>query len=200
MCILQFNRAINRDLTLTYAASNDRILSGTGGVRPVMGDAVYSMERSGLKDNLAMATAPVIDDTPIEGELSDFEPVKVELASGSDLEPLWDQLVRDHHYLSYQNLLGHRLKYFAFMGDRPVSALSWSAPALKLAARDCFIGWSTEQRRRYLRRVACNSRFLVMPWVRVPNMASQVLALNIARLPSDWLRGFGHRLMLVELC
>jgi hypothetical protein len=198
MCVLQFNRAINRDLTLANTASHGRILSYTGGVRPVIGDAVYRMKRSGLKHNVAMATVPAMDGTAIAGELGDFDPVKVDLISGSDLEPLWDQLVRDHHYLGYQNLLGHRLKYLAFIGDRPVAALSWSAPALKLAARDCFIGWSAEQRRRHLEQVACNSRFLVMPWVRIPNMASRVLALNIARLPLDWQRSFGHRLMLVE--
>jgi SRSO17 transposase len=155
------------------------------------------MKQYGLH-NPAIVAAPVVDEGPMEGELGCFGPVQVELISGSGLEPLWDQLVHDHHYLSYHNLLGHRLKYFAFIGSRPVAALSWSAPALKLGARDSFIGWSAEQRRHHLGQVACNSRFLVMPWVRIPNMASKVLALNIARLPPDWKRSFGHRLMLLE--
>lgn len=196
--MLHFNRAINRGLAHAFAAGNDRVSVGTRVVRSVNEDAVYSMKQDGLKRRSAAIGANVMDDAPIEGELGDFDPVRVEMISGSDLEPLWDQLVRDHHYLSYRNLLGHRLKYFAFIGDRPVAALSWSAPALKLAARDCFIGWSDEQRRRHLEEIACNSRFLVMPWVRIPNLASRVLALNIVRLPSDWWRSFNHRLMLVE--
>ena len=104
-----------------------------------------------------------IDKTLISGKLKDFAPIAVQAVSGSDWEPLWDQLVRNYHYLSYQKLLGHRLKYIAFMNGRPVAALSWSAPALKLAARDCFIGWSVEQRRRHLKQIAGNSRFLVLP-------------------------------------
>ncbi len=194
---MQFNRAIDRGLSLGSTAGSVQVLAGAGVLRPDIGDAVCRMKHPKLNHSLPLV-APVIDQTPIVGELADLEPVKVELISGSELEPLWDQLVRDHHYLSYQNLLGHRLKYFAFIGDRPVSALSWSAPALKLAARDCFIGWSAQQRRRHLEQVACNSRFLVMPWVRIPNMASKVLALNIARLPLDWRHSFGHRLMLAE--
>ncbi len=139
-----------------------------------------------------------IDRTPMTGDLKDFDPVAIELVSGTDWERLWDELVKKYHYLGYQRLLGHSLKYLAFIHERPVAALSWSAPALKLAARDCFIGWSAEQRKRHLKEVAGNSRFLVMPWVRIPNMASHVLAQNIVRLPVDWQRQFNQRLLLLE--
>ena len=84
------------------------------------------------------------------------------------------------------------------MEDRPVAALSWSAAALKLAARDCFIGWSAAQRKRHLHQVISNSRFLVMPWVQIANLASHVMALNIARLATDWQKHFNHRLLLLE--
>jgi len=130
--------------------------------------------------------------------LSDFCPATVEPISGSGWEPLWDRWVSRHHYLGYQRLLGHRLKYFAFFKDRPVAALSWSAPALKLAARDRFIGWSPRQRKRHLSQLAANSRFLIMPWVQIPNLASHVMALNIARLAADWRRHFNHQLLLLE--
>ncbi|MFH0728605.1 MAG: IS701 family transposase [Pseudomonadota bacterium] len=139
-----------------------------------------------------------IDTNPISGELRAFAPVVVELVSRSPWEPLWDQLVENHHYLSYRNLLGHRLKYLSFIENRPVAALSWSAPALKLTARDCFIGWSSSQRKRHLHQVVGNSRFLIMPWVRIPNLASHVMALNIGRLDADWQRHFSHRLLLLE--
>jgi SRSO17 transposase len=139
-----------------------------------------------------------IDTTPLIGELSDFAPIVIEMISGSAWEPLWDQLVEKYHYLSYRNLLGRRLKYLAFLEKRPVAALSWSAPALKLAARDRFIGWSSSQRKGHLYQVAGNSRFLIMPWVRIPNLASHVMALNIGRLDADWHRHFNHKLLLLE--
>ena len=104
-----------------------------------------------------------IDTDLISGTLSDFAPVEIEMICGSNCDPVWNQLVNRHHYLGFQRLLGHRLKYFAFIQDRPVAALSRSAPALKLGQRDCFIGWSTDQRKRHLHQVVANSRFLIMP-------------------------------------
>jgi len=172
--------------------------AGDGIVRPITYNTFYFMERSKFKYDFAPKSSSVIDTEPISGNLNELPPVTVELVSRTDLESLWDQLVSSYHYLGYQNLLGHRLKYFAFMKDRPVAALSWSAPALKLSARDCFIGWSPAQRKRHLNQVASNSRFLVMPWVQVHNLASQVLGLNIARLREDWQQHFNHRLFLLE--
>ena len=81
------------------------------------------------------------------GSLKSLRPITLELVSGSDLEPVWDYLVKQYHYLGYQKLLGHRLKYLALVGEHPVAALSWSAAALKIGVRDRFIGWSEEQRK-----------------------------------------------------
>jgi SRSO17 transposase len=107
-------------------------------------------------------------------------------------------LVRGYHYLGYQRLLGHRLKYLAFLQGRPVAALSFSAPALALRVRDQYIGWSPAQRRAHRDRLVNNSRFLIPPWVAVKNLASHVLARAVARLPGDWEARFGTRLWLVE--
>lgn len=150
------------------------------------------------KNELVSAAAMDIDTTPMSGNLSDFPPVRMELASGSEWESLWDRLVEKHHYLGYRKLLGRRLKYIAFLENRPVAALSWSAPALKMAARDRFIGWSPIQRKRHLHQVAGNSRFLIPPWVRIKNLASHVMAANIVRLGADWFEHFNHRLLLLE--
>jgi SRSO17 transposase len=134
----------------------------------------------------------------VEGSLKSFRPVRLELVSGSDWEPLWDDLVKEYHYLGYQRLFGHRLKYLAFLGGHPVAALSWSAAAWKVGTRDLFIGWSEDQKRTYLDRVANNSRFLILPWVRIPHLASHVLSLNIRRLPKDWEQEFHQSLWLLE--
>jgi SRSO17 transposase len=163
-----------------------------------MDGVIYFMRRPNHNNDLIPDIPVDIETTAISGKLSDFPPVKVELASDSQWEPLWDQLVARFHYLGYRNLLGRRLKYIAFLENRPVAALSWSAPALKMAARDCFIGWSSAQRKRHLHQVAGNSRFLIPTWVKIKNLASHVMALNIARLVSDWMLHFNHRLLLLE--
>ena len=135
---------------------------------------------------------------PLVGALGSVAPVRLELVSQSPLEPLWDELVRAHHYLGYRKLLGHRLKYLAFAGDRPVAALSWSGAARKLRVRDCVVGWSDEQRKAHLKHVVCNSRFLILPWVYIPNLASHVLAANVRRLRQDWVDHFSDELWLLE--
>ena len=81
-----------------------------------------------------------IDTEPLYGPVHTLSPITVEVARQSN-EELWDDLVRSHHYLGYQKLLGRRLKYLAFMGKRPVAALSFSAPA-PAGVRDRYIGWS----------------------------------------------------------
>ena len=135
---------------------------------------------------------------PLHASLREVQPLSVELVSCTEREPLWDLLVREFHYLGYQKLLGHRLKYLALSRGRPVAALSFSAPALKLRVRDCFIGWSENQRKKHLGQFANNSRFLILPWVRVPHLASHILGLTIKELKKDWRRLFNAELLLLE--
>lgn len=198
VCMFQFNRAIDSGYGFMFDNFPEEkvLVAGVGGICPQKLNRFYIMKQSEI--NRYLRAENPYEKERITGELKDFDPIAVQLVSGTDWEIVWDQLVRDYHYLGYQKLLGYRLKYLAFINNRPVAALSWSAPALKLAARDRFIGWSTKQRKRHLKQIAGNSRFLVMPWVRIPNMASHVLALNIARLSLDWQRQFNARLLLLE--
>lgn len=196
--MVHFNRAIDRGYGLMFDNfSAERVLlAGAGGICPEHVSTFYAMKQSEIKRHVV--SEDLYGKARITGELKDFNSITLDLVSGTDCELVWDKLVRNYHYLGYQKLLGHRLKYLAFINNRPVAALSWSAAALKLATRDCFIGWSVKQRRRHLKLVAGNSRFLVMPWVRIPNMASHVLGRNIARLPVDWEQHFKDRLLLLE--
>jgi len=155
------------------------------------------MLRFGSQLRIAPDESP-FDTSPIQGELRTGAPVTVEVASHSPRESLWDRLVRGYHYLGYQKLLGHRLKYLALLQGQPVAALAFSAPARVLRVRDQWIGWSAAQRKVHLDRVVSNSRFLIPPWVTVHNLASHVLARTLARLPQDWAARFGTRLWLVE--
>ena len=139
-----------------------------------------------------------LDSSPLHGAVHFLPPITVHVAGQPDQELLWDELVRRHHYLGYQKLLGHRIKYLAYIEDRPAAALSFSAAALKLRVRDKFIGWSAQERKTNLDRIANNSRFLILPWVEVKNLASHVLAKTLSRLSRDWEERFGKRLWLVE--
>ena len=197
---MRINRAIDRGCGFRICASTGFEVwsAGGGNLCPATDDTFYCMGTSKYQYGHKQKFSRFIDTDPIAGELRNWLPVTVELVSGSDLESLWRQLVSSYHYLGYQNLLGHRLKYLAFIKDRPVAALSWSAPALKLSARDCFIGWSAVERKRHLSQLACNSRFLMMPWVEVRHLASHVMARNIGRLKTDWEQKFNHRLLLLE--
>lgn len=199
--MVKINRAIDRGID----SLDIEILSGkttfcsTDPLRPVNTEVLSTTMQQTKIDNEIIAEYPAqIRAKPIADQLHSLPAVSVKLISESNLEPLWDQMVRSYHYLGYQKLIGHRLKYLALIEDHPVAALSWSAPALKLAARDQFIGWSGAQRKRHLNQLASNSRFLIPPWVKIPNLASHVLSLNIAQLKNDWQQHFNKQLLVLE--
>jgi SRSO17 transposase len=140
-----------------------------------------------------------INREPLISDIKDLLPsIFLEMASNTIHEPLWDCLVGNYHYLGYRKLLGHRIKYLAFANNRPVAAFSWSAPALKLRFRDKFIGWSDEQRKRHLKRIANNTRFLIPDWIHVPHLASHLLSRCIQRLKRDWQKHFNYSLWCLE--
>ena len=139
-----------------------------------------------------------IDSSPLCCELSKLLPIRIVRVCGGEEERLWDSLVRQYHYLGYRKMVGCHLKYLAFHGQRPIAALGWRAAALKLEVRDCFIGWSDEQRRRHIHRIANGNRFLILPWVQVRFLASYLLGRNIKAVVQDWQQVYGHRLLLVE--
>ena len=195
---MAFSRAIGRGLSFgdSYLPEQNMAFGNRGIVRSMTGkdfDTIPVISES----QPSFWPSPFLTE-PLRGPLQSFAPVKLEGVSQSPSEPLWDSLVRQYHYLGYQNLLGHRLKYLAFIQDRPVAALSFSAPALKLRVRDRYIGWSAEQRKFYLNHLANNSRFLILPWVQIPHLASHVLALSIRRVKQDWERHFQIPLWLLE--
>lgn len=110
----------------------------------------------------------------------------------------FDSLIETEHYLKNSRLVGEQLRYVAHVEGEWVALLSWSAASYHLEARDTWIGWSNEQRRRRLRLLANNSRFLILPGVDCPNLASRVLALNTARLSADWEHAYAHPVLAVE--
>ncbi|WP_051318378.1 MULTISPECIES: ISAs1 family transposase [Cohnella] len=113
-------------------------------------------------------------------------------------EAQWNTLMRTHHYLGFRQLVGESIKYVAEIQGRWVALLGWGTAAFKCSCRDQWIGWSKEQQWSRLLFIANNLRFLILPGVHIPNLASKVLSLNVKRLSADWVAVHGHPLILVE--
>lgn len=139
-----------------------------------------------------------IDQTPIKSKLANLEPVELRLVRNTKLEPLYNSLVQEHHYLGFRQIVGNHLKYIAFIGDRPVACLGWGSAAWSVKSRDAFIGWDKKTKENNLHFVANNTRFLILPWVVVKFLASKILALNAKRISDDWLKVYNQPLYLLE--
>ena len=137
--------------------------------------------------------APVLmDTTPMECRLADIQPLEFQQVRRTGDEPLFNSLLEEHHYLGYEQPVGEHLKYLVWAEGRPLACLAWSSAPRHLGSRDRYIGWSGEARRRNIRFIAYNTRFLILPWVAVPNLASYILSRMAARLSTDWERIYGH--------
>ena len=132
--------------------------------------------------------------------LSVIQPVSLEVIRyGTASALLFDGLLAQHHYLGYAYPIGANVRYLMRDGTGRVLACAvWSSAALKVKSRDAWLGWSAEQRMTGLCRLANNTRFCVLPWVRVPHLASHLLGLMVRRLRVDWLSATGNTLALVE--
>ena len=139
-----------------------------------------------------------IDTTLVECSLKDLCEIRLVMVSGSSLEPVWNTLVREHHYLGHQKMFGRRMKYLAVAQDRPIGALGFKSASIRLEARDCFIGWSEQQRKKYLKNIVNNSRFLIPEWIRVPNLASYLLGRAVRAVIGDWYQRYGYPVLLLE--
>jgi hypothetical protein len=139
-----------------------------------------------------------IDRRPIEGQLSTIKPLWFKQVRRTDAETLFNSLLAQYHYLGYTQPVGEHLKYIVYSQDRPIACLSWSSAARHIGCRDRFIGWTQRQRRVNLHLMAYNSRFLILPWVRVPHLASHILGRMSRILPTDWQATYHHRVYYLE--
>lgn len=137
----------------------------------------------------------------LAGALKAFGPVELEPVLSAADGALWREWMQRYHYLGYRIPFGAHLRYFVrVLAPQParVGALQFSSPAWRMAARDGWIGWGEAARRRNLQQVVNNSRFLILPWVRIRNLASSALALAARRLPADWEERYRIRPLLLE--
>ena len=139
--------------------------------------------------------AVLIDTTPLKMPLGALGAIEIQLVRRTADEPLFESLMEEFHYLRYEQPVGEHLKYLVWAQGRPVACLAWSSAPRHLASRDRFIGWSGEARRRNIRYLAYNTRFLILPWVEVPHLASHILG----RMARQISRGLGAHLRAPDL-
>ena len=143
--------------------------------------------------------APVLlDTTPITGTLGALQPIELEQVRRTGDEPLFNSLMEHYHYLGYEQPVGEHLKYLGWAEGRPIACLAWSSAPRHLGSRDRYIGWNAEARRRNIRFLAYNTRFLILPWVQVPHLASHLLGKMTRALSGDWERMYGHPIYFAE--
>jgi Domain of unknown function (DUF4338) len=136
---------------------------------------------------------------PIDSTLRMLEPVWVVPAQSPEELALFDWLLWRYHYLPFSGAVGENIKYLVFDGRaRPLACLLYGAAAWKLAVRDQLIGWSKPQREINLCYVVNNQRFLILPWVRVKNLASYLLSASLSMLSAHWQLKYGHPIYLAE--
>jgi hypothetical protein len=137
-------------------------------------------------------------DTDVNDPVHLLPRIRLEMAVGSQALSLWREYIERYHYLGYTSLPGAQIRYFIYAEDKLLALISFSAAAWKTAPRDQFIGWNREQREKNLQYVINNSRFLILPWVRSPNLASKILSTTAQQLPRDWLDRYAYQPVLLE--
>ena len=166
------------------------------------GEVVLPARRAGVRSRMAAQRWEGIHDRPLRcdlAELGQIELVSVSARDDRELSRLWNDLLAGYHYLGYTPLVGAQQRYLiASEHHGYLGALGFSAAARRVAARDHWIGWSDAVRAEHLRRVVCNSRFLILPWVHVRNLASRVLGLARRRVVRDWQQRYGYAPVLLE--
>lgn len=154
-----------------------------------------AQRRSPLKSKLTEFT---IDKNPITSELKTIEPIYLEIARAGIELKRWKQYVNEYHMLGYKQVFGSRLSYFIKSGDMILGCVQFSASSWALSSRDEWIGWTVQDRKQRLHLIVNNSRFLILPWVNVKNLASKVLSIAIKQIQADWLREYCYAPVLLE--
>jgi hypothetical protein len=136
--------------------------------------------------------------TPITVALGDLALIELRQVRRTPEEKLFNGLIRQYHYLGYTNPVGEHLKYLVYAGDRLLACFAFSSAPYAIDCRDIFLGWSSEARERNRHLLAYNSRFLILPWIRVPHLASHLLGRIARSISSDWQKVYNHPIFWLE--
>jgi hypothetical protein len=157
--------------------------------------------RREMRNPLARRSAPAlvsVEAAALQASLAEIRPLEFRQVRRTPQEALFNSLIEHHHYLAYTQPVGEHLKYLVFARGRPIACLAFSSAARHLGSRDRFIGWDKQARLKNIGLLAYNTRFLVLPWVRVPHLASHILGRMGRMLSADWQRLYGHPIYYLE--
>jgi len=140
----------------------------------------------------------IIDQSLVDSKLSDIKPLRFCQVRRTGLEKLFNSLIEHYHYLGYCHPVGEQLKYIVYSQQRPIACLAWSSAPRHIGCRDRFIGWSAHSRKAHIHLLAYNSRFLILPWVRVGYLASHILARMAKIVCQDWQAIYRHPIYYLE--
>src|SRR5881409_3207738 len=146
----------------------------------------------------ALTTTAEIDTTPLCCNLSEIRPLAFRQVRRTPEEGLFNVLLERYHFLTYTQPVGEHVKFLVYAVGRPIACLAWSSAPRHLGPRDRFIGWSAEARRKNIRYLAYNTRFLILRWVEVPHLASHILGRMARILSEEWERVYGHPVYFLE--
>ena len=141
-------------------------------------------------------TAPKLSPVVISPEK--FSDLQLFPVLKKDDSHLWNEYIQRYHYLGYAPIPGDQIRYIAKFHQQEVAMLSFRAAVWKTAPRDQFIGWNIQQRKRNLHLIINNARFLILPWVKSPNLASRLLSMISKRVKDDWQQLYGYSPVLME--
>jgi len=144
------------------------------------------------------APVPLLRWTPLEGPVSALRPLVIRQVRRTREEALFDSFIETHHYLGYTRPVGEHLKHLIWARGVPIACLAWSSAPRHIGARDRFIGWTQQTRRRNVHLLAYNTRFLILPWARVPHLASHILGLIARQVSADWEQLYQHPIWFLE--
>ena len=146
----------------------------------------------------APASGRLLEVVPLECDLAQLGPLEIRQVRRTAEEGLFERLLHTYHYLGYSRPVGEHLKYLVLGRGQPIACLAWSSAPRHLGPRDRFIGWSATQRRAHIDGLAYNLRYMLLPWVRVPHLASHLLGAVARGISEDWQRIYHHPIYLLE--
>jgi len=141
---------------------------------------------------------PELDQTPITSTVKKLQPIEIRQVRRTKLDKLFNSLIEQYHYLGYTQPVGEHLKYIVFAAERPIACFAFSSAPYSILHRDRFIGWSSEMLGKNRHLLAYNSRFLILPWVKVPHLASHLLAKCAREISDDWQAVYRHPVFWLE--
>ena len=157
--------------------------------------------RREMRNPLARRSAPAlvsVEAAALQASLAEIRPIEFRQVRRTPQEALFNSLIEHHHYLGYTQPVGEHLKYLVFARGRPIACMAFSSAPRHLGSRDRFIGWDKQARLKNIRLLAYNTRFLILPWVRVPHLASHLLGRIARQLSGDWEQCYGHPIHFLE--